>query len=83
MVTFASRQFPGTVPPWRCEHDPDTAARSRGRVHGAGGVRGGQCETLGSLAKHLDVMAHEGMHATTGSILGLGVRNIELKRNAI
>jgi Peptidase M50B-like len=38
-------------------------------------------QSLWSLAKHFDVMAHEGMHAITGSILGLGVRNIELKRN--
>jgi hypothetical protein len=34
-----------------------------------------------SLAKHLDVMAHEGMHAITGTILGLRVRSVELKRN--
>lgn len=38
-------------------------------------------QSLWSLAKHFDVMAHEGMHAITGSILGLRVRNIELKRN--
>jgi hypothetical protein len=38
-------------------------------------------KSLWSLAKHLDVMAHEGMHAITGSILGLRVRNVELKRN--
>ena len=37
--------------------------------------------SLWSLAKHVDVMAHEGMHAITGSILGLRVRNVELKRN--
>jgi len=34
---------------------------------------------LWSLAQHLDTMAHEGMHAITGAILGFGVRNIELK----
>ena len=38
-------------------------------------------KSLWSLAKHLDVMAHEGMHAITGSILGFRVRNVELKRN--
>jgi len=38
-------------------------------------------KSLWSLAKHVDVMAHEGMHAITGSILGLPVRNVELKRN--
>ena len=38
-------------------------------------------KSLWSLAKHLDVMAHEGMHAITGSILGLRVRNVKLKRN--
>lgn len=38
-------------------------------------------QSLWSLAKHFDVMAHEGMHALTGSILGFRVRNIELKRN--
>jgi len=38
-------------------------------------------QSLWSLAKHLDVMAHEGMHAITGSILGFRVRNVELKRN--
>jgi hypothetical protein len=38
-------------------------------------------KSLWSLAKHVDVMAHEGMHAITGSILGLRVRNVELKRN--
>jgi Peptidase M50B-like len=36
---------------------------------------------LWSLAQHFDTMAHEGMHAITGSILGFGVRNIELKPN--
>jgi Peptidase M50B-like len=34
---------------------------------------------LWSLAQHFDTMAHEGMHAITGSILGFGVQNIELK----
>ena len=38
-------------------------------------------KSLWSLAKHLDVMAHEGMHAITGSILGFRVRNVELKRD--
>jgi hypothetical protein len=38
-------------------------------------------KSLWSLAKHLDVMAHEGMHAITGTILGLRVRSVELKRN--
>ena len=36
---------------------------------------------LWSLAKHFHVMAHEGMHAITGSILGIRVRGVELKRN--
>jgi Peptidase M50B-like len=35
---------------------------------------------LWSLAQHFEVMAHEGMHAITGSILGFPVRSIELKR---
>jgi len=38
-------------------------------------------KSLWSLAKHLEVMSHEGMHAITGSILGLRVRNVKLKRN--
>jgi hypothetical protein len=37
--------------------------------------------SLWSLAKHLEVMAHEGMHAITGTILGLRVRYVQLKRN--
>ena len=36
---------------------------------------------LWSLAKHFEVMAHEGMHAITGSILGFRIRSIELYRN--
>jgi Peptidase M50B-like len=36
---------------------------------------------LWSLAQYLDTMAHEGMHAITGAILGFGVRYIELKPN--
>ena len=38
-------------------------------------------KSIWSLAKHFHVMAHEGMHATTGTILGLPVRGITLKRN--
>jgi len=38
-------------------------------------------KSLRSLAKHLEVMSHEGMHAITGSMLGLRVRNVKLKRN--
>jgi hypothetical protein len=38
-------------------------------------------KSLWSLAKHFHVMAHEGMHATTGTILGIWVRGIILKRN--
>jgi hypothetical protein len=38
-------------------------------------------QSLWSLAKHFDVMAHEGMHATTGTVLGMPVRGIILKRN--
>lgn len=38
-------------------------------------------QSLWSLAKHFEVMAHEGMHAITGSILGFRVRNVQLKRN--
>ena len=37
-------------------------------------------KSLWSIAKHFEVMAHEGMHAITGSILGFRVRSIELKR---
>jgi hypothetical protein len=37
-------------------------------------------KSLWSLAKHFEVMAHEGMHAITGTILGIRVRSIELKR---
>ena len=36
---------------------------------------------LWSLAQHFHVMAHEGMHAMTGTILGIRVRKVELKRN--
>jgi len=36
---------------------------------------------LWSLAKHFHVMAHEGMHATTGTISGIPIRGIILKRN--
>ena len=36
---------------------------------------------LWSLAKHFHVMAHEGMHAITATILGIRVRGVELKRN--
>ncbi len=35
----------------------------------------------GSVAKHFHVMAHEGMHATTGSLVGIPIRGIILKRN--
>ena len=38
-------------------------------------------KSLWSLAKHFHVMAHEGMHAITGTILGIRVRKVELKRN--
>lgn len=38
-------------------------------------------QSLWSLAKHFPVMAHEGMHAITGSMLGFRVRSIELMRN--
>jgi Peptidase M50B-like len=34
-----------------------------------------------SLAKHFHVMAHEGMHAITGSMLGFRVRSVELYRS--
>ncbi len=37
-------------------------------------------KSLWSIAKHFEVMAHEGMHAITGSVLGFRVRSIELKR---
>ena len=30
---------------------------------------------------HFHVMAHEGMHAITGTVLGIRVRKVELKRN--
>ena len=36
---------------------------------------------LWSLAQHFQVMAHEGMHAITGSMLGFRVRSVELYRN--
>lgn len=36
---------------------------------------------LWSLAKHLQVMAHEGMHATTGTMLGIRVQGVKLRRN--
>jgi peptidase M50B-like protein len=38
-------------------------------------------QSLWSLAKHFHVMPHEGMHATTATILGIPVRGIILKRN--
>lgn len=38
-------------------------------------------KSIWSLAKHFHVMAHEGMHATTGTILGFPVKGIMLKRN--
>jgi hypothetical protein len=38
-------------------------------------------ESLWSIAKHFHVMAHEGMHAITGSMLGLQVRGVELRQN--
>jgi hypothetical protein len=34
-----------------------------------------------ALVKHFSVMAHEGMHAITATILGIRVRKVELKRN--
>jgi peptidase M50B-like protein len=34
-----------------------------------------------ALVKHFHVMAHEGMHAITATILGIRVRKVELKRN--
>jgi len=37
--------------------------------------------SLWSLAKYFQVMAHEGMHAMTASILGIRVQGITLKRN--
>jgi hypothetical protein len=38
-------------------------------------------KSIWSLAQHFHVMAHEGMHATTGTILGIPVQGIILKRN--
>ncbi|MGH3257190.1 MAG: M50 family metallopeptidase, partial [Streptosporangiaceae bacterium] len=38
-------------------------------------------QSLWSVAKHFHVMAHEGMHATTGSLVGIPIRGIILKRN--
>jgi Peptidase M50B-like len=38
-------------------------------------------KSLWSLAKHFHVMAHEGMHATTGTVLGISVRGVKLHRN--
>ncbi len=38
-------------------------------------------KSIWSLAQHFHVMAHEGMHATTGAILGIPVLGIILKRN--
>jgi hypothetical protein len=37
---------------------------------------------LSPLAEHLNVMAHEGTHAITGSILGFGIAGVEIRRNA-
>ena len=34
-----------------------------------------------ALVKHFPVMAHEGGHAITATIMGFGVRKVELKRN--
>jgi len=38
-------------------------------------------KSLWSLAMHFHVMAHEGMHAITATILGIRVRGVKLKRN--
>jgi hypothetical protein len=38
-------------------------------------------KSVWSLAKHFHVMSHEGMHATTATMLGIPVRGIILKRN--
>jgi hypothetical protein len=38
-------------------------------------------KALWSLAKHFHVMAHEGMHAITATLVGIRVRNVELKRS--
>jgi len=35
-------------------------------------------EILWPLAEHLNVMAHEGTHAITGSILGFGIKGVEI-----
>ena len=35
-------------------------------------------QILSPLAEHLNVMAHEGTHAITGSIVGFGVKGIEI-----
>jgi hypothetical protein len=39
-------------------------------------------QILAPLAEHLNVMAHEGTHAITGSILGFGIQGIEIAPNA-
>jgi len=38
-------------------------------------------KSLWSLAKYFQVMAHEGMHAITGTILGIRVRGVKLRQN--
>src|SRR5215469_5363750 len=35
-------------------------------------------QILSPLAEHLNVMAHEGTHAITGSIVGFGIKGIEI-----
>ena len=35
-------------------------------------------QILWPLAEHLNVMAHEGTHAITGSILGFGIKGVEI-----
>jgi Peptidase M50B-like len=39
-------------------------------------------QVLWPFAEHLNVMAHEGAHAVTGSVLGFPVHGIELQRDA-
>jgi hypothetical protein len=39
-------------------------------------------QILSPLAEHLNVMAHEGTHAITASILGFGIAGIEIRPNA-
>ena len=39
-------------------------------------------QILWPLADHLNVMAHEGTHAITGSIVGFGIEGIEINPNA-